>query len=141
MCSIELPNECQVSRISLMRKDWLKLPSLKYRRTRGDMINVFKMLSNEEKTRCQLLPLNVSNYPTRDHDKKFKKCRFSCALRKVSFSLRDTNLWNSLTPQIINASSINVFKKLLDDELSKLQYIFDEVRLEATIDSCRLPFM
>ena len=47
----------------------LKLPSLKYRRIRGDMINVFKLLSNDDPVGCPLLPLYKSRYSTRGHDK------------------------------------------------------------------------
>ena len=104
----------------------LCLPSLKYRRTRGDMIKVFKYLSSEDKMgSCQLLPRNESCYHTRGHDKKLKKNRYNCNLRKFSFQLRVTNLWNSLTTKTTNATSINMFKKSLDDELKHLQYEID----------------
>ena len=49
----------------------LKLPTLKYRRIRGDLINVYKLLSYDD--HCPLLPLHKSRYPTRGHDKNYKR--------------------------------------------------------------------
>ena len=103
----------------------LKLPTLKYRRTRGDMISVFKILSGKELDSCHLLPLQNSKYSTRGHDKKLQKNRYNCELRKFSISLRVTNTWNSLNHITTNAKSTNEFKKLLDDELYNLHYEID----------------
>ena len=102
----------------------LKLPSLKYRRMRGDMINVYKILNNE-KSDNKMLKLNTSKYQTRGHDKKLQKMSFKCNLRKSSFSLRVTNIWNSLNKSVTNASSIDQFKKLLDDQLKNVHYEID----------------
>ena len=41
----------------------LKLPTLKFRRLRGGLINVYKILTNE-KSSSKLLPLNNSKYNT-----------------------------------------------------------------------------
>ena len=38
----------------------LKLPTLKYRRLRGDMINVYKILTNDKSCNKNLLPLTKS---------------------------------------------------------------------------------
>ena len=103
----------------------LKLPTLKYRRLRGDMINVYKILNEDNTCNKNLLPLCNSKYFTRGHDKKLQKNRFKCNLRKHTFSLRVTNCWNSLSDSVTNASSINNFKKLLDDQLQNLQYEYD----------------
>ena len=103
----------------------LKLPTLKFRRLRGDLINVYKILTNEKSSSKHLLPLNNSKYNTRGHDRKLEKNRFNCKLRQHSFSVRVTNIWNSLSNQVTNASSIHNFKKLLDEELQYLKYIFD----------------
>ena len=102
----------------------LKLPSLKYRRMRGDMINVYKILNNE-KSDNKMLKLNTSKYQTRGHDKKLQKMSFKCNLRKSSVSLRVTNIWNSLNKSVTNASSIDQFKKLLDDQLKNVHYEID----------------
>ena len=93
----------------------LKLPTLKYRRIRGDLINVYKLLSYDD--HCPLLPLHKSRYPTRGHDKKLQKNSHKCTLMKFSFSRRVTNMWNALKEVTTNADTTNKFKKLLDDEL------------------------
>jgi len=103
----------------------LKLPTLKYRRLRGDLINVYKILTNDKSCNKNLLPLNKSKYQTRGHDRKLEKNRFNCKLRQCSFSVRVTNHWNSLNNIITNADSINKFKKLLDDQLQNLKYVYD----------------
>ena len=103
----------------------LNLPTLKYRRLRGDLINVYKIVSNEKSGNKHLLPLNKSKYNTRGHDRKLEKNRFNCKLRQHSFSVRITNIWNSLSNEVTNANSVNNFKKLLDEQLHSLKYIFD----------------
>ena len=50
----------------------LKLPTLKFRRLRGDLINVYKILANEKSSSKHLLPLNNSKYNTRGHDRKLE---------------------------------------------------------------------
>ena len=109
------------------RLRFLGLPSLKYRRItgRGDMIQVYKFLSEDKQGYEHLLPLNKSRYGTKGHDLKLKKGRYSCQLRKFSFSFRVVNTWNSLNQLTVNANNINNFKKLLDENLLKLHYEID----------------
>ena len=68
---------------------------------------MYKILSNEKSESKHLLPLNKSNYKTRGHDRKLEKNRFNCKLRQSSFSVRVTNLWNSLSNEVTNANSVN----------------------------------
>ena len=51
------------------------------------MINVFKMLSNEEEGRCQLLPLNVSNDPSRGN-KEVKKVPLQLCIEESVFLIK-----------------------------------------------------
>ena len=74
----------------------LALPTLKYRRLRGDMINVYKILNDDQKDSSHLLPLHESKHYTRGHDKKLQKCRFKCNIRKFSFTLRVTSKYGIL---------------------------------------------
>ena len=69
----------------------LNLPTLKYRRLRGDMINVYKILNDKKSGSKHLLPLNKTIHNTRGHDRKLEKNRFNCKLRQCSFSIRVTN--------------------------------------------------
>ena len=103
----------------------LKLPSLKYRRLRGDMLQVYKFLKEDKIDHSNLLPLSTNPYNTKGHDLRLMKNRYNCNLRKCSFSFRVVNHWNNLSYLTVHAANINSFKKLLDDELINLQYIID----------------
>ena len=105
----------------------LNLPSLKYRRIRGDMINVYKILNDNDQnsTNKRIIQLNETSHSTRGHDKRLKKGRYKTNIRKFSFALRVTNIWNSLNNSTTNASSINSFKKLLDEDILHLKYEID----------------
>ena len=118
-----VPNLKKITYSERLKK--LNIPTLKYRRIRGDMINVYKILNNNKEDSNKLLPLNKSSYKTRGHDRKLEKNRFNCKLRQCSLSVRVTNLWNSLNNHVTKADSINLFKKLLDEQLHSLKYIYD----------------
>ena len=72
----------------------LKLPTLKYRRIRGDMIEVYKILTNKYDSRVNLyLEKQQDN---RGHSLKLVNNRYHYDLRKFSFAPRIVNVWNSL---------------------------------------------
>jgi ribonucleases P/MRP protein subunit RPP40 len=98
-----------------MRLLYLNLPSLKYRRIRGDMIEVFKMLNGYYDE--QATPNLVRNYDTRTRGNSLKLSieRPTYNLRKFSFSNRVSKLWNSLPDLIVRAESVNSFKIKLDN--------------------------
>ena len=93
----------------------LKLPSLEYRRIRGDMIEVYKILNNlyDSITTNSLLTLDI-NSTTRGHNFKLQKGSFNTTKYKYFFSNRVVNLWNKLSDKIVNAPSLNVFKNNFD---------------------------
>jgi len=92
----------------------LNLPTLKYRRIRGDMIEVFKIITGKyDYLISPHLPLSSSSV-TRGNSFKIITCRCHYDLRKYSFRNRITNIWNSLPNDVVNASSLNVFKNRLD---------------------------
>lgn len=98
----------------------LKLPSMYYRRTRGDLIECFKYckgLNNVEP------PLHFDNQTrTRGHRFKLLKERCEKAIRKHYFSMRIVNKWNNLPSSVVNAKNINTFKNRLDKFLKSEQY-------------------
>ena len=51
---------------------------------------------------------------TRGHSQKLKKIRIKTELRQNFFSVRVTDVWNSLPESIVNAKSLNCFKNKLD---------------------------
>ena len=103
----------------------LGLPSLRYRRIRGDMIQVYKFLSEDPAQYKHLLPLRISRYITKGHDLKLEKGRYNCQLRIFSFSFRVVNTWNNLKQLTVTATNTTNFKKLLDDDLLKLRFEID----------------
>jgi len=80
----------------------LKLPTLKYRRIRGDMIEAYKLLTNMYDDNTVQLDIN-SDTRTRGHTKKLVVRRWRYDVRKYSFSNKITNIWNSLPDEIISA--------------------------------------
>ena len=73
----------------------LKLPTLKYRRLREDMIEVFKMTHNIYDPDVSL-KLDNLGCSTRGNKHKLLNCTFCHDLRKYYFSARIINIWNSL---------------------------------------------
>jgi len=96
------------------RLKFLNLPTLQYRRFRGDMIMVFKLLSGlyDSNIACQLV--KSTNFVTRGHHLRLFKRHVHYDLRKYYFSNRIISHWNSLPDNVINSSSIGVFEKRLD---------------------------
>ena len=97
------------------RLSTLKLPSLYYRRRRGDMILVYQIFHGliDINPSIFFAPATVST--TRGHNYKIFKPHSQCLTRSNFFSNRVINDWNSLPTNIVNANSINNFKSLLDE--------------------------
>ena len=95
----------------------LKLPTMAYRRARGDMIEVFKIVAHiyDSKTTSNVLNFREKlNISLRGHEFTLEHKRLSCPARVHFFTNRIVNNWNSLPDHIVNAGSLNVFKNLLD---------------------------
>ena len=104
------------------RLQHLKLHSLAFRRKRGDMIQVYKILHNlEDLGDNNILPLNPDER-TRGHSLKLMKARSNTRIRQHTFANRVTNDWNSLTEDIVTATSVNSFKNKLDRHWSNQHY-------------------
>ena len=107
------------------RLNALKLPSLYYRRLRGDLILVYKFLSSNSISDTNPLLVLSGCTNTRGHDLKLYKEACNSNARKFSFSQRVVSYWNNLHYNTVHATNINNFKKLLDDELKDIKYNFD----------------
>ena len=96
----------------------LKLPTLAYRRIRGDMIEVYKIMNEIYdknvttflKTRVQ----SVDRTSPRGHKYQLYIEWVNKNIRKQNFSIRIINIWNSLPREVAEAPSINSFKNRLD---------------------------
>ena len=96
------------------RLELLKLPSLEFRRKRGDMIETYKILHGfyDVNTTNSLFTLTDTN--TRGHPLKLAKISRNKNLYGNFFTNRVLNDWNSLPHDTVMAGSINMFKNALD---------------------------
>ena len=90
------------------------LPTLKYRRIRGDMIETYKIMSGVYDINVSpILELNLDRR-TRGNCMKLAVNRTKYDLRKHFFTNRIVNIWNSLPDKIVKSTSVNQFKGALD---------------------------
>ena len=102
----------------------LDMPNLLYRRLRGDMIEVYKMLSGTYTNTS--LPLDMSvNTRTRGHSKKLAQQHVNLDVHKYFFRNRVIRSWNHLPEAVVNAPSIKSFEKRLDRFWDKYSIKFD----------------
>ena len=91
----------------------MKLPSLKYRRKRGDLIEAYKYTHGFYHVNQDLLQFDTDSR-TRGHAYKLKKQRSRLDVRKNFFSVRIVNEWNNLPANVAEAPTLNTFKARLD---------------------------
>ena len=91
----------------------MNLPSLSYRRKRGDLIEAYKLTHGYYSTNKNLLILDKTNR-TRGHSYKVEKQRCNTSMRQHFFANRVVNQWNSLPASVVEAPSLNSFKTRLD---------------------------
>ena len=93
----------------------LALPSMEYRRKRGDMIQCYKIMKGlvrmEKKELFTMIPSNN----TRGHNQRLLRQQTKKAARAISFSQRTIRNWNSLPQTVIDAPSVDAFKNRLDE--------------------------
>ena len=118
-----LPEVRELTYESRMR--YLNLPSLKYRRFRGDLLQTFKIMNK------------IDDLNTSDFYSFSSECRTRCANEKVfinrcctntklhCFSHRTARQWNNISSNTRNAKNINEFKNLLDKDPKRLIFSFD----------------
>ena len=95
----------------------LDLPTLQYRRYRGDMIEVYKLtheLYDERITQGLLSYRSADSYNLRGHNYVIRGEKCKKDLKKFSFKNRIINQWNNLPAKLVNASTLNMFKNGLD---------------------------
>ena len=119
-----IPKMKELSYEERLRK--LKLPTLAYRRLRGDVIEIYKMTSGiyDQDVTENLLKFN-RNTRTRGHNLRLEKPHCRLDIRKFSFFQRVVGPWNSLPSDIVNAPSLASFERKLDKHWSHLAIKFD----------------
>ena len=101
----------------------LNLFSTFYRGLRGDMILVYQILNLPNHPCRSLLRISDASH-LRGHNFKlcFQYSRLEC--RRNFFSLRICKLWNILPPDVVQSTSLTIFKKKLDQFLISLHFIY-----------------
>jgi len=98
----------------------LKLPTLKYRRLRGDLIEMYKLTHNIYNIdSSSLFQFNATN---RGNNYKIYKPICRTDKRKYFFTNRTINYWNKLDNKTVNSDNINILKVNLDNFYSGLYY-------------------
>ena len=105
------------------RLQYLKLPTLAYRRMRGDMIQVYKMISGryDETVKRILRSISTTLGETLNAD----------TTRQLK--LRDENTlpirviipWNSLPEEVVSVPALNTFKNRLDKQWEQQEFVYD----------------
>ena len=105
----------------------LDLPSLKSRRTRGDLIQTFKIINHFD-------DLDYTNFFTLSSVDKTRNANTKIFIeycrthkRKFCFSKRVPSLWNRLPNHIKMAQNVNIFKNLIDKHpiIKETKFEFD----------------
>ena len=119
-----IPGMKELSYIERLKK--LELPTLAYRRLRGDLIEIFKIMTGkyDEVVSKDLLEVaKIGN--TRGHKFKLFTPHCNTNVRKLSFPYRCIGNWNTLPPYVINATTLPSFERRLDRFLKHKQVYYD----------------
>ena len=94
----------------------MDLPTLEYRRMRGDAIEAYKYLHGKYRVdESAILPRHTTKgIETRGHSLKLQKRESKIQLRSNYFGYRIVNMWNYLPEEIVSSSSVNCFKGRYD---------------------------
>ena len=107
------------------RLRFLDLPSLKFRRLRGDLIQLYKLVHCID----DLKPITFFNYSkttfTRGDKYKIYMTRCRTMVRQNSFIHRTLTVWNGLKFEFKDTKTVNGFKASIDRELFHLRFIYD----------------
>jgi hypothetical protein len=102
----------------------LGIPTLKYRRLRGDLIEVFKIITNKDNSGNCTLTLH-KDLVTRGNRYKLYQKHVNYDLRKHFFANRIVAVWNSLPDSVVSSASVNIFKNRLDKFLHDQDIYFN----------------
>ena len=108
----------------------LKLPTLCYRRYRGDMIEMFKLTHGLYDTDAikGFLEFRAGQAPSRvfrSHDYNVNKAAWKKDIRKYAFKQHVADQWNNLPNTIVDPSSIDTFKNRLDKLWERQDVMYD----------------
>ena len=112
------------------------MPTLAYRRVRGDMIQVFKLLmplekGSYDKSLPNLLDLKSEigireTFKSANNKKQLYKDNVKKDIGKYFFQFRVQRLWNSLPQHVIDAKSVKEFEINLDKHWEDQPLMYDD---------------
>jgi hypothetical protein len=108
----------------------LKLPSLTYRRLRGDLIEAFKYNTERYKVKDNIFKTKKGGEGeeakkgpvTRGHEAKLEKQGSRLENRRHFLSNRVLDYWNELPESLIRAKSVDAFKNGIDRHFSNIKF-------------------
>ena len=112
----------------LMRID---LPTLVYRRARGDMIEIYKHF-NIYKTDVIPPSFQPRHRISRKHNLQLTQLLSKDGVRGVQtnlFYFRCAKMWNNLPAQVVNAANMNCFKNQLDIPWSNVSFKYEYTKV------------
>ena len=107
-----IPSQCDLSCESRMKT--LKLASLMYRRKRGDMLFMYKLVHGHLGITKEELFLAPSLTSIRRHRFKVDKTRADSRMKRTHFAVKVATYWSSLPHDEVESPSINSCKNRLD---------------------------
>ncbi len=133
-CVPGLQNKSYSERLKL-----LDLPTLVYRRLRGDMIETYKITSglyDKEVGNIFVMYKDVvAREGLRGHNKKIYKFNSMSRVRRSFFTQRVVDLWNNLPHKVVNAPSVKCFERRLDNHWRRQEILYDfEALIKTTSD-------
>ena len=114
------------------RLQLIKLPTLQYRRYRGDMIELYKLSHGhyDEGATCNFLDFRANQSRDRNfrrHKYHIHKESYKKDVRKYSFKCRVTDQWNNLLDAVVEAPSLNAFKSRVDKLWERNEIMYDPI--------------
>ena len=102
------------------RLEKMQIPSMCYRRIRGDMIETYKFTHGLYNCKSPLERSTQSQ--TRGHQYKLAKKFCVSSMRQNFFVNRVTDTWNALSDKIVEAPTVNSFKNRFDAFFKDVRY-------------------
>ena len=100
----------------------LQLPSLYYRRRRGDMIHTYQIFHGGVDVNPTDLFVLATGATTRGNPYKVFKPSAVVRVRRTAFAIRVIKDWNSLPAEVVCSPTVNKFKANLDTHWAHIRY-------------------
>ena len=114
----------------------LNIPTLAYRRVRGDMIQMYKLhYGFHDKSLPDMFTQNTR--ASQGHNKKYKVKGSTKNIRKYNFAVKSIPLWNSLPQHVVDSEDIKAFEIALDYHWEDQDIMYENFKADVNIISNR----